>query len=257
MTMLWVEHDMELVGDLADTVTVLDFGEKIAEGPPDVVLQTRGSRRLIWLRRRAGGGRAGGRQRSSLMLLPTSVVGSHGLPGWVWLAREAMEAGRMGASDVRELMEDATQVALLDQERAGRRAHRRDDARAVHHRPTRASPASGRSRPRSAGPAALGHEHALRGHRVDQRADGLGIVDEFKLARALTTKPLKATVRPYTLLVPLKLGGGYKDWTPLADWSASSTPSAGRWSTRAPTSSRSTSRTAGCTRARPRASTRV
>ena len=52
-------------------------------------------------------------------LLPTSVVGSHGLPGWVWLAREALEAGRLGATDVRELMEDATQVALLDQERAG------------------------------------------------------------------------------------------------------------------------------------------
>ncbi len=28
----------------------------------------------------------------SLPLLPTSVVGSHGLPGWVWLAREAVEA---------------------------------------------------------------------------------------------------------------------------------------------------------------------
>jgi len=54
-----------------------------------------------------------------MMLLPTSVVGSHGLPGWVWLAREAMEAGRLGALDMRELMEDATQAALLDQERAG------------------------------------------------------------------------------------------------------------------------------------------
>src|SRR5688572_22063097 len=54
-----------------------------------------------------------------LPMLPTSVVGSHGLPGWVWLAREAMEAKRLGAIDVRELMEDATQVALLDQERAG------------------------------------------------------------------------------------------------------------------------------------------
>ena len=53
------------------------------------------------------------------MLLPTSVVGSHGLPGWVWLAREAMEAGRLGPIDVRELTEDATQAALLDQERAG------------------------------------------------------------------------------------------------------------------------------------------
>jgi len=56
---------------------------------------------------------------SPLPLLPTSGVGSHGLPGWVWLAREALEAGRLGATDVRELIEDATQVALLDQERAG------------------------------------------------------------------------------------------------------------------------------------------
>ena len=31
-TMLWVEHDMELVADLADKVTVLHYGRKIAEG---------------------------------------------------------------------------------------------------------------------------------------------------------------------------------------------------------------------------------
>ena len=35
----------------------------------------------------------------SLPLLPTSVVGSSGLPGWVWLAREAIEAGPLGAVD--------------------------------------------------------------------------------------------------------------------------------------------------------------
>jgi len=39
IAMLWVEHDMELVGDLADRVTVLDFGEVIAEGPPAEVLR--------------------------------------------------------------------------------------------------------------------------------------------------------------------------------------------------------------------------
>lgn len=38
-TMLWIEHDMELVGDLAERVVVLDFGQKIAEGPPDTVLR--------------------------------------------------------------------------------------------------------------------------------------------------------------------------------------------------------------------------
>jgi branched-chain amino acid transport system ATP-binding protein len=36
--MLWVEHDMELVADLADTVTVVDFGQTIASGPPAVAL---------------------------------------------------------------------------------------------------------------------------------------------------------------------------------------------------------------------------
>ena len=38
-TMIWVEHDMQLVGDLADRVVVLNFGTKIAEGGPDEVLQ--------------------------------------------------------------------------------------------------------------------------------------------------------------------------------------------------------------------------
>jgi branched-chain amino acid transport system ATP-binding protein len=39
MTMVWVEHDMQLVGDLADRIVVLNFGNKIAEGGPDQVLE--------------------------------------------------------------------------------------------------------------------------------------------------------------------------------------------------------------------------
>jgi branched-chain amino acid transport system ATP-binding protein len=38
MTMIWVEHDMQLVSDLADRIIVLDFGTKITEGKPDDVL---------------------------------------------------------------------------------------------------------------------------------------------------------------------------------------------------------------------------
>lgn len=42
ITMIWVEHDMQLVGDLADQVAVLNFGEKIAEGrASDVLKNTR------------------------------------------------------------------------------------------------------------------------------------------------------------------------------------------------------------------------
>ena len=39
VTMCWVEHDMQLVGDLADRIVVLNYGTKIAEGKPGDVLQ--------------------------------------------------------------------------------------------------------------------------------------------------------------------------------------------------------------------------
>ncbi len=39
ISMIMVEHDMGLVMDIADRIMVLDFGEKIAEGTPEVVQQ--------------------------------------------------------------------------------------------------------------------------------------------------------------------------------------------------------------------------
>ncbi len=39
ITMMWVEHDMQLVGDLADAIVVLNFGTKIASGAPASVLK--------------------------------------------------------------------------------------------------------------------------------------------------------------------------------------------------------------------------
>ena len=37
LTVLWVEHDMQLVTDLADRIVVLNYGEVIANGAPDDV----------------------------------------------------------------------------------------------------------------------------------------------------------------------------------------------------------------------------
>jgi len=39
VTVLWVEHDMQMVTDLADRIVVLNYGEVIADGVPDVVRQ--------------------------------------------------------------------------------------------------------------------------------------------------------------------------------------------------------------------------
>jgi 5-methyltetrahydropteroyltriglutamate--homocysteine methyltransferase len=152
-------------------------------------------------------------------LLPTSVVGSHGLPGWLWLAREALEAGRLGAVDVREVAEDATQLALLDQERAGVDVLTTGEMGRVrfiigfYDRLTgiRALPP-----PRRLGQPLWDTNTPFEVVERLAAPNGLGIVEEFRLARALTTKPLKATVPgPYTLMVPLRLGGGYADKSTL------------------------------------------
>jgi 5-methyltetrahydropteroyltriglutamate--homocysteine methyltransferase len=156
------------------------------------------------------------------MALPTSVVGSHGLPGWVWLSREALEQGRLGQIDVRELMEDATQAALLDQERAGVDVLGTGEMMRVRFivgfyerlAGIRAMPA-----PRRLGQPLWDTHTPFEVVEGVSAPQGLGIVEEFRLARALTQKPLKATVPgPYTLMVPLKLAGGYRDKdTLLAD----------------------------------------
>ncbi|MCK9917729.1 ABC transporter ATP-binding protein [Microbacteriaceae bacterium K1510] len=38
MTIIWIEHDMQMIADLADRIHVLDYGRTIAEGAPDAVL---------------------------------------------------------------------------------------------------------------------------------------------------------------------------------------------------------------------------
>jgi branched-chain amino acid transport system ATP-binding protein len=42
MTMIWIEHDMQMVADLADRIHVLDYGRTIAQGAPDLVLSDSG-----------------------------------------------------------------------------------------------------------------------------------------------------------------------------------------------------------------------
>src|SRR5262249_5984831 len=162
------------------------------------------------------------RERSAMMLLPTSVVASHGLRGWVGLAREAMEAGRLGAMDVRELMEDATQVALLDQERAGVDVVSTGEMMRVRFiigfyerlAGIRTLPAA-----RRLGQPLWDTNTPFEVIERISAPEGLGMVEEFKLGRSLTSRRIKATVPgPYTLLVPLKVGGGYRDKdTLLAD----------------------------------------
>lgn len=52
-------------------------------------------------------------------ILPTSVIGSYALPSWLWTAVEAIRADKYGPTDIRETFDDAVNLAIRDQERAG------------------------------------------------------------------------------------------------------------------------------------------
>lgn len=56
---------------------------------------------------------------ASLPILPTMGVGSYASPGWFVAFRAAMRDGRAGADDIREALDDATRIAVLDQVEAG------------------------------------------------------------------------------------------------------------------------------------------
>src|SRR5262249_48686887 len=54
-----------------------------------------------------------------LPLIPTATIGSYAAPGWYQIVREHVNRGELGETDLRELVEDASSVAISDQEPAG------------------------------------------------------------------------------------------------------------------------------------------
>jgi 5-methyltetrahydropteroyltriglutamate--homocysteine methyltransferase len=148
-----------------------------------------------------------------LPLLPTTVVGSHALPSWLFLVREAQEAGRLGPVDLQEAYDDAVRMAIRDQIEAGLDVISDGEMRRV----TFIRGFYGRLGgveplpiPRRIGPLNYDSHcpYQVVGHV--EAPQGLGIVDEFRFARAHADRPLRVAVPgPMTLLMPLRRGGPY------------------------------------------------
>jgi len=145
--------------------------------------------------------------------LLTSVVGSHARPSWFVSGIDAAERGEFGPDDLSEMLDDAVDLAIHDQEHAGidivcdgemRRAGFFTAEFYKHLTGVRPLPA-----PRRLGAGGHDQQHRFEVLEPIAAPDGLGVIDEFRYARTRTTRPLKVTLPgPYTLSGRLTSGPG-------------------------------------------------
>lgn len=145
--------------------------------------------------------------------LLTSVVGSHARPSWFVSGIEAAQRSEFGPADLDEMLDDAVDLAIRDQEAAGidivcdgemRRAGFFTAEFYKHLTGVRALPSDRRL-------GAGGHDQQHRFDVLEPIAapDGLGVIAEFRYARTRTDRPLKVTIPgPYTLSGRLTYGPG-------------------------------------------------
>lgn len=151
-----------------------------------------------------------------LPLLPTTVVGSYSWPGWLTSGIQAARRGEFGPADLQEMLDDAVDTALRDQEEAGvdivtdgemRRAGFFTAEFYSHLTGLRALEPD-----RKLGPAGHDQQHRFEVLEPIAAPKGLGVLAEFQYARRRTAKPLKVTIPgPFTLAGRLMPGMVYKD----------------------------------------------
>jgi 5-methyltetrahydropteroyltriglutamate--homocysteine methyltransferase len=145
--------------------------------------------------------------------LLTSVVGSHAHPGWFADSIAAASRGEYAPADLAELLDDAVDLAIRDQEDAGIEVVTDGEMRRAgfftaefyrHLTGVRALPPDRR--------LGVGAHDSLHRFAVDApiaAPAGLGVVAEFTAARRRTRCPLKVTLPgPYTLSGRLVTGPG-------------------------------------------------
>ena len=148
-------------------------------------------------------------------LLPTTVIGSHAYPGWMWTALDEVEKGNYGLTDQRELYDDAVNMAILDQEKAGIDIISDGEMRRWYFVQSFYKRILGIERePELRKVGLYGYDSPPRYKAIEKivAPEGLGIVEEYRYARANTAKPIKVTCPgPLTLTMHIRPGDAYAD----------------------------------------------
>lgn len=148
-------------------------------------------------------------------LIPTSVVGSYSWPGWVWSALEAQQRGELGPVDWKELLDDAVDTAIRDQEDAGVDIISDGEMRRVGFFTagfySHLTGLAALDPERKKGSGGHDQQHRFKVLEPITAPDGLGVVAEYMYARRRAHKPLKVTLPgPFTLSGRLATGDVYK-----------------------------------------------
>lgn len=144
--------------------------------------------------------------------IPTHVVGSHGFPAWFWTALDQIKAGAYGATDARETYDDATQLAIRDQERAGIDIVCDGEMRRFFFVQTFYERMEGLERLEPLRKTGLYAYDSVPRYRPTRRIGvpkGLGIVQDFQYLKTQTERPVKATCPgPVTLSIHVQTRPG-------------------------------------------------
>ena len=150
--------------------------------------------------------------------LLTGVVGSHARPSWFVAGLDAADRGEFGPVDLSEMLDDAVDLAIRDQENAGVEVISDGEMRRAgfftaefyrHLTGVRTLPP-----PRRLGPGGHDQQHRLEVTAPIEAPDGLGVVAEYRYAAPRASRPLQVTLPgPYTLSGRLLIGPGevYRD----------------------------------------------
>lgn len=153
-------------------------------------------------------------------LLPTTVIGSYATPSWLWTSLEEIEKDNYGITDIRETFDDAVNMAIMDQERAGIDIVSDGEMRRWYFVQSFYKRMNGiKQDPPMRKIGLYGYDSPPRYSAVEKITipNGLGIVEEFKYTASHTAKPIKATCPgPLTLTIHIRPGDAYTDRLALA-----------------------------------------
>ncbi|NUQ04785.1 MAG: methionine synthase [Anaerolineae bacterium] len=156
----------------------------------------------------------------NMPLLPTQVIGSYGTPGWLYVVREAMKRGEIGSVDIREAFDDATNLAIMEQEEAGVDVISDGEMRRFNFLVGFYDSIKGLEKipwERQLGYPGPDMIDAFRAVGELSTPDGLGLPEELRYARKRTSKPLVTPLGgPVTFAFRINPGQVYSDKKAIA-----------------------------------------